>query len=439
MNVLQQLKTLLTEQIAIYQPSSQPFGMIQITLNTPKVDFIAWLKAQTLFPQFYFQQRHQRYEVAALGSLLQIKDFQQLTELKQQYPTFNFIGGLKFDGELNFLLPQFYFEYCDQKLTVKLFINHLNWHSQQQQLAQYWTTFLQEKPIQSIQNITPTLIQQSSDQFHWQSLIQQALTAIQQKQFDKVVLAQKVTFSLNNHLNAFDFLAASSVSNQHCYHFLFAETQQSAFLGASPECLYQRIDDHIYSEALAGTAPIGDTKQQQLHYQNWLLNDHKNLEENQFVADDIQQKMSPFCQHIQIEDVQLRILRKVQHLCRPIHTILSSQYRYWEPLLTLHPTAAIAGYPKQAALDFIKRYEPFERDWYAGAIGIISQKFSELCVGLRSAQLNHDKLHLFAGAGIVKESVASEEWQEISKKMSGLLSLFNTHLDRGENNVNQYI
>ncbi|MFC0309468.1 isochorismate synthase MenF [Gallibacterium trehalosifermentans] len=439
MNVLQQLKTLLTEQIAIYQPSSQPFGMIHLTLTTPKVDFIAWLKAQTLFPQFYFQQRHQQYEVVALGSLLQIKDFQQLTELKQQYPNFNFIGGVKFAGELHFLLPQFYLEYRKQQLTIKLFIDHLNWATQKQQLAQYWATFEQTQAIHSIQHITPTLIQQSSNQAEWQSLIQQALLAIQQKQFDKVVLAQKITFDLDNQLNAFDFLASSAVVNQHCYHFLFAETQQSAFLGSSPECLYQRTDDHIYSEALAGTAPIGDTKQQQLQYQNWLLNDHKNLEENQFVAEDIQQKMSPFCQHIKIEDVQLRILRKVQHLCRPIHTVLSSQYRYWEPLLTLHPTAAIAGYPKQTALDFIKRYEPFERDWYAGAIGIISQKFSELCVGLRSAQLNHDKLHLFAGAGIVKESVASEEWQEISKKMSGLLSLFNTHLDRGESNVSQYI
>lgn len=59
MNVLQQIKTLFTEQIAIYRPSSQPFGTIQCTINMPKIDFIAWLKAQTLFPQFYFQQRHQ--------------------------------------------------------------------------------------------------------------------------------------------------------------------------------------------------------------------------------------------------------------------------------------------------------------------------------------------------------------------------------------------
>lgn len=427
MNVLQQIKTLFSEQIAIYRPSSQPFGTIQCTINMPKIDFIAWLKAQTLFPQFYFQQRHQHYEVAAIGEVTKINDVQQLIHLKQHDATLNFIGGVKFAGEVHFVLPRFYFEHRESQLTIKLFINHQNWQVEQQQISQYWDTFIQYKQPQSVAHIVPTLINQSSDFSSWQGLIQNALTALAEKQFEKVVLAKKMTFALNTQLNALDFLAASHAINQHCYHFLFAENEHSVFLGASPECLYQRTQNQLRSEALAGTAPIGDTPQQQQHYQDWLLQDHKNLEENQVVVDDICQQIAPYCEEIQVETIQIRKLRKVQHLCRPISAALTERYRHWEPLLAIHPTAAVAGYPKQTAMAFIERYEPFERNWYAGAIGIISQNYTELCVGLRSAQLEQEYLHLFAGAGIVKESQADQEWQEIERKMSGLLSLFNLH------------
>ncbi len=63
------------------------------------------------------------------------------------------------------------------------------------------------------------------------------------------------------------------------------------FLGASPECLYRRTDSQFQTEALAGTAPIGETDEQQRQYQQWLLQD-QNLVENQFVVDDIWSKNS---------------------------------------------------------------------------------------------------------------------------------------------------
>lgn len=424
MNVLQQIKTLLTEQIAIYQPSSQSFGEIQISLNSPAVDLLTWLKAQTLFPQFYFEQRKQEYVVATIGAIHTINDFTLLTQLKQEYPTFNFIGGVKFAGEIQFILPRLYLECRSHQVIVKLFIDHRDWSNERQKLSQDLALLTEQQPLTSISQIKPNLLSQSSDQQSWQQLIQNALIAMQKKQFAKVVLAQEMIFQLNKPLNAFDFLAASRLVNHHCYHFILAETADNIFLGASPECLYQRSANHFHTEALAGTAPIGETAQQQQKYQSWLLQDPKNLEENQFVVDDICHRLAPYCTEINIEKVQLRQLRKVQHLCHPIHATLAVEYTDWEPLFAIHPTAAVAGYPKQAAMDFITHNEPFKRNWYAGAIGVISQNFAELCVGLRSAKVTNTQLHLFAGAGIVKESKADEEWLEIERKMSGLLSLF---------------
>lgn len=424
MDVLQQLKSLLTTQIAIYQPDCRRFGEIQASIEASNIDLIAWLKGQTVFPQFYLQQRQQQYQIAAVGAVSHITSFTELSEFKQNYPHFTLVGGVQFRGEVKFILPRLYLHYQQQTLTVKLLFDQQIWQQEKQQLLQILQQLPHTQPCNEIKATTPILRHQSSTQSQWRQLIQRALNTIKQQQFNKVVLAREAVFHLDQPLNGYDFLALSRQTNQHCYHFAVVESAHSMFLGASPECLYRRTDSQFQTEALAGTAPIGETDEQQRQYQQWLLQDQKNLLENQFVVDDICQKIQPYCQKIEVGKVQLRQLRKVQHLCHPIDASLQPQHQYWEPLFALHPTAAVAGYPRQAALSFIKSNEPFQRGWYAGAIGVISHAFAEFCVGLRSAKLTHQQLHLFAGAGIVKESQADEEWQEIERKMSGLLSLF---------------
>ena len=72
---------------------------------------------------------------------------------------------------------------------------------------------------------------------------------------------------------------------------------------------------------------------------------------------------------------------------------------------------------------FIQDNEPFARGWYAGSMGFISHQRAEFCVAIRSALILGEEVQLFAGAGIVPGSVADNEWQELDKKMSTLLSL----------------
>jgi hypothetical protein len=47
-----------------------------------------------------------------------------------------------------------------------------------------------------------------------------------------------------------------------------------------------------------------------------------------------------------------------------------------------------------------------------------------LAIGIRSAQIDANQLHLFAGAGIVPGSEADPEWQELEQKIALPLSLF---------------
>lgn len=83
----------------------------------------------------------------------------------------------------------------------------------------------------------------------------------------------------------------------------------------------------------------------------------------------------------------------------------------------LHPTPALGGYPKDAALAFIRNEEPLERGWYAAPVGWMDdQDNGEFVVAIRSGLLDEQKAYLYAGCGIVGDSKPEEEYRETEIK-----------------------
>ena len=87
-------------------------------------------------------------------------------------------------------------------------------------------------------------------------------------------------------------------------------------MGSTPERLFARDDRQLFTEALAGTAPVSNNPSENDERANWLLNDEKNLNENWLVVEDISQNISHLVEQITVDDVALKSLRKVQHLIR---------------------------------------------------------------------------------------------------------------------------
>ena len=205
-----------------------------------------------------------------------------------------------------------------------------------------------------------------------------------------------------------------------------------SFIGSTPERLYARQGQELYTEALAGTIGRGKNASHDMELANWLANDAKNLNENQYVVDDIIERLTPHSDDVCVEEeARLVRLRKVQHLKRSIHANLKQGVNGVQLLSALQPTAAVAGLPRKESMAFIQKHEPFARGWYAGSMGFISHQRAEFCVAIRSALVLGDEVQLFAGAGIVPGSVAEHEWQELDKKMSTLLSLISDHAPLG--------
>ena len=94
-------------------------------------------------------------------------------------------------------------------------------------------------------------------------------------------------------------------------------------------------------------------------------------------------------------------------------------------LYRLHPTPAVGGVPADQAMSFLASAEPFDRRWFAGAVGYSDGAVGDFAIAIRSAFLKGSHLTLLAGAGIVEGSQAEKEWSEIELKFKNFLDLVN--------------
>jgi menaquinone-specific isochorismate synthase len=88
----------------------------------------------------------------------------------------------------------------------------------------------------------------------------------------------------------------------------------------------------------------------------------------------------------------------------------------------IHPTAAVAGTPREASLELIEELEPFDRGRYAGPVGWIgADGDGEWAIALRGAQITGDVVRAFAGCGIVSESDPASEAAETELKFKPIV------------------
>ncbi|WP_192457289.1 isochorismate synthase MenF [Musicola keenii] len=434
---MQQLTDLLGQiQKALDKPLPNRPGFHAVTLSVTLADaglLLAWLAAQPVYPQFYWQHRQDDEEAAVCG---QVCDFDTMAEAErflQRYNTDNSvrIWGLNaFDQQVvagkartSFLfLPRVALLRQGDRLRVRVNLFSARSLSDDALQAQAFIAGLRPlAPLPQLQNRILG-IRHCPNRQQWIALLHLALAEIQRGNMEKVVPARATTLSLDTPLRATTFMAASRAVNHHCYHFMLAFAPFQAFMGSSPERLYRRRLHALETEALAGTVAghLDDVRAAELA--DWLMNDRKNQCENMLVVDDICQRLHQAAQSLDVMPPEVVRLRRVQHLRRTIQATLR-QASDSECQSLLQPTAAVAGLPRGVAREFLARHEPFQRGWYAGSAGYLSRQQAEFSVALRSANVMDNDLTLYAGAGIVAGSDPEQEWQELENKAAGLRSL----------------
>jgi menaquinone-specific isochorismate synthase len=265
------------------------------------------------------------------------------------------------------------------------------------------------------------------DKVGWKTMVEAALLSINTTELEKLVLARQTRFDFSSRPKPLYLLERLKQVTRRCYHFRFQLDDDLAFIGATPERLYQRHQRTIKSEALAGTCPRGTSKDADKALGEQLLRSEKDLREHQYVATHVEEVLGNLCPTgVHKGDLSLLQLATVQHLITHFDGMLASDVSDADILAAMHPTPAVGGYPVDRAMETIDRLEPFDRGWYAGPVGWVGHDAAEFAVAIRSGLVAGDKLHLFAGAGIVKGSAAENEWQELENKLSSFTKVFIT-------------
>ena len=196
-----------------------------------------------------------------------------------------------------------------------------------------------------------------------------------------------------------------------CWVFATSDGVET-FLGATPELLVSVRGRELTTCALAGTSAVGDDR---------LLTDDKELREHQHVVDAVRASLAPWCDEIEIAPTpRLMVLPNVQHLHTPVRATLRDGVDPEDVVRALHPTPAVCGTPREAALKLIDELEPFERGLYAGVVGLLDGDDADWVVAIRSARLCADATYVYAGAGIVAGSQPDTEDRETLAKMTAV-------------------
>ncbi len=253
--------------------------------------------------------------------------------------------------------------------------------------------------------------------------VSSALKSIQANQFSKIVLSQAVDVVSPIPFNLVDSLDNLRHNYPDCYIFSISNGKGKNFIGASPERLISIYDHQLVTDALAGSAPRGQTPAEDADLANQLLSSEKERREHNAVSEFIIQRLCQLGLELDFsQSPQLLKLSNIQHLWTPIKAALPADVNPLDIIAKLHPTPAVAGVPSKIACEQIRHYETFDRSLYAAPLGWIDyQGNSEFIVGIRSALIAGNHARLYAGAGIVAGSDPNKELAEINLKLMVLL------------------
>jgi len=245
------------------------------------------------------------------------------------------------------------------------------------------------------------------------------------KNLEKIVLSRRTIFDFNVKIRPVALIKHLQDRTPGCQHFCFQIDHHKAFLGATPERLFLQKGKKLFSEALAGSRPRGFDKKEDIIFEQELINSKKDNNEHAFVVEAIENILQLVTnKHIKKKSMSPLKLKEIQHLLTIFEGDLKSNINAAQLLKFFHPTPAVGGTPNNLALKTIEKIEPFKRGWFASPIGFFGTQESEFYVGIRSGLVFENKLILYAGAGLVQESKAGEEWIEIEKKINRFMKVF---------------
>lgn len=254
----------------------------------------------------------------------------------------------------------------------------------------------------------------------WVSAVETATERIRAGELDKVVLAREIVVTADTPIPVDTVLLRLSQAYPDCFLYLV-----DGFCGASPELLVGRAGDVVRAQPMAGTAPRRGDPTADARLAAGLLASATYRQEHQVTIDAVHDGLLAFSSYVDYEpEPSVVALANVQHLATSVEGRLSHPPASIMELVTaLHPTPAVCGRPRDAALAVIAELEDLDRGRYAGAVGWVDAAGNgQFAVSIRGATFEGERARVISGNGIVGDSDPSVELIETRAKLQAMLS-----------------
>lgn len=253
------------------------------------------------------------------------------------------------------------------------------------------------------------------DQRTWEQRVDAALAGIESGCLEKLVVSRRLEFAP---------AAAPFSPRASSWHVgraagrtgfsISTDAGRSMFIGATPETLVQVRNGKLTTHALAGTFR-GSASLEDFRASGKLTQEHA------YVVDGMVRDLGPFVRGIRPGAVRVRRAGLVTHLEAPLAADLHDGINPLDILSALHPTPAIGGLPRHAALDALATIEPYSRGWFAAPVGWMAANGDlHAAIAIRSLWIAPERAVALAGAGIVRGSIATKEWTETEDKFDNM-------------------
>ena len=412
---------------------------LRVEVPVAPVDALAWLDAQPLGPQTYWKGRGETEARAAVGVAFGI-DASSLHAVPvgarllldglpagaRLYGTARFApdGAVAPEwrafGRVRFVLPRVELVTSDRAAVLAV---HL---APGEDAADAMAALDGLAAPSAAPGLRATMVgRQDAPGFDgWADAIATSLDAFARGDLDKVVLARRSRFAFDAPLDASALLRRLEAATPRCFHALVRpQPGGPAFVTATPERLFALRGRALETEAVAGTRPRAAHDSDDDRLLDELLASSKDQREHAYVRRSIERRLQPLARAIDVdENASAMTLARGRHLYTGVRATLRETATPLDVLAALHPTPAVGGTPRPAALALLADLEPFDRGLYAGPVGWIGRdaagvEAAEFAVGIRSGLVDGDALTLYSGAGIVEGSEAGAEWAEIEHKI----------------------